>query len=119
MSPTIVEFPNGTFYYAIGAAGGSRIITSTIQSLIHVLDENMTVPQALAQPRLHDQLLPNIVSFEWAYNNETVAFMKSRGHNVTWVAPGQSSAQGLRRLGNGTFEAAGEPRQKDSGGFAI
>jgi gamma-glutamyltranspeptidase / glutathione hydrolase len=119
MSPTIVEFPNGTFYYAIGAAGGSRIITSTIQNLIHVLDENMTVPQALAQPRLHDQLLPNIVSFEWAYDNETVAFMKSRGHNVTWVAPGQSSAQGLRRLGNGTFEAAGEPRQKDSGGFAI
>jgi gamma-glutamyltranspeptidase / glutathione hydrolase len=119
ISPTIVEFPNGTLYYVIGAAGGSRIITSTIQNLIHVLDENMTAPQALAQPRLHDQLQPNVVSFEWAYNNETVAFMKARGHNVTWVAPGQSTAQGLRRLGNGTFEAAGEPRQKDSGGFAI
>ena len=82
----------------------------------------MTAPKALAQPRLHDQLIPNQVSFElppFGYNNETVAFMKSRGHNVTYIAPGQSTAQGIRRLPNGTFEAAGEPRQLDSGGFAI
>jgi gamma-glutamyltranspeptidase / glutathione hydrolase len=119
ISPTIAEFPGGTLYYVIGAAGGSRIITSTIQNLIYVLDQNLTVPQALAQPRLHDQLQPNQVSFEYAYNNDTVAFMRARGHNVTWVAPGQSGAQGLRRLPNGTFEAAGEPRQRNSGGFAI
>jgi gamma-glutamyltranspeptidase / glutathione hydrolase len=119
ISPTIAEFSDGTLYYVIGAAGGSRIITSTIQNLIYVLDQNLTVPQALAQPRLHDQLQPNQVSFEYAYNNDTVAFMRARGHNVTWVAPGQSGAQGLRRLPNGTFEAAGEPRQRNSGGFAI
>jgi gamma-glutamyltranspeptidase / glutathione hydrolase len=119
ISPTIAEFLNGTLYYVIGAAGGSRIITSTIQSLVHVLDQNLTVPQALAQPRLHDQLLPNQVSFEYAYDNDTVTFMKARGHNVTWVAPGQSAVQGLRRLPNGTFEAAREPRQKNSAGFAV
>lgn len=117
ISPVIVEFPNGTLYYVIGAAGGSRIITATIQNLIHVLDQNMTAPEALAQPRLHDQLIPNQCLFEYAYNNETVAFMKSRGHNVTWVAPGLSSAQGIRRLPNGTFEAAGEPRQANSAGM--
>ncbi|KIW30662.1 gamma-glutamyltransferase [Cladophialophora immunda] len=119
ISPTIVEYGNGTLYYVTGAAGGSRIITATIQSLVHVLDQNMTAPQALAQPRLHDQLIPNQVSFEYAYNNETVAFMKSRGHNTTFIAPGQSSAQSIRRLPNGTFEAAGEPRQKNSAGLAI
>ncbi|KAI9700553.1 MAG: hypothetical protein M1820_006707 [Bogoriella megaspora] len=129
MSPTIVSFPNGSLYAAVGAAGGSRIITSTIQNLWHVIDQNKTMAEALAQPRLHDQLIPNQVSFEYhilqngterfGYNNETVAFMKGRGHNVTWIAPGQSTAQGLRRLGNGTFEAAGEPRQLDSGGFAV
>jgi len=118
-SPTIVEFANGTLYYVIGAAGGSRIITATVQNLIHVLDQNMTVPEALAQPRLHDQLIPNQVLFEYTYDNGTVAFMKSRGHDVTWIGPGASTAQGLRRLPNGTFEAAGEPRQLNSGGFAI
>jgi len=119
ISQVIVEFANGTLYFVVGAAGGSRIITSTVQNVINVLDKNLTAPEALAQPRLHDQLIPNQVSFEYAYDNETVAFMKSLGHNVTWVAPGQSAAQAIRRLTNGTFEAAGEPRQLNSGGYAI
>ena len=119
ITPTIVEHANGTLYFVAAAAGGSRIITATLQQLWHVLDQNMTAPQALAQPRLHDQLVPNQVSFEWTYDNATVAFMKARGHNVTWVAPGQSTAQSLRLLSNGSFEAAGEPRQLNSGGFVI
>ncbi|EKG14697.1 Gamma-glutamyltranspeptidase [Macrophomina phaseolina MS6] len=119
ISPVIIEYPNGTLYISVGAAGGSRIITSTIQNIHHMLDEGMTAPEALAEPRLHDQLVPYYVSFEYAYDNSTIAFMKERGHNVTWVAPGQSTAQALRLLGNGTFEAAGEPRQKNSGGFAV
>ncbi|KAB5566235.1 gamma-glutamyltransferase 1 [Coniochaeta sp. 2T2.1] len=119
ISPTIVETSDGKLYFVIGAAGGSRIITSTIQNIHHVLDQNMTAPQALAQPRFHDQLVPNQVSFEYAYDNSTTAYMKSLGHVVTWVAPGQSTAQGVRLLPNGTFEAAGEARQVASGGFAV
>jgi len=119
ISPTIVETSDGKLYFSIGSAGGSRIITATIQNLHHVLDQKMTSAEALAQPRLHDQLSPNQVSFEWAYDNSTVAYLKSLGHNVTWVAPGSSTAQGLRLMPNGTFEAAGEPRQVNSGGFAV
>ncbi|RVX73408.1 hypothetical protein B0A52_03050 [Exophiala mesophila] len=118
IATTIVEFANGTLYYVIGAAGGSRIITSTIQNIVNVLDKGLTAPEALAQPRLHDQLIPNQVVFEYSYDNSTVAFMESLGHNVTWIASAASSAQGLRLLPNGTFEAAGEPRQKNSGGYA-
>ncbi|CAJ2499823.1 Uu.00g026760.m01.CDS01 [Anthostomella pinea] len=118
ISPTIVE-KDGRLYFVIGSAGGSRIITATIQNIHHVLDQGMTTEEALAQPRFHDQLEPNQVSFEYAYDNSTVAYMASLGHNVTWVAPGQSTAQGLRLLPNGTFEAGGEPRQKNSGGFAV
>ncbi|KAL1599561.1 hypothetical protein SLS60_007364 [Paraconiothyrium brasiliense] len=54
-----------------------------------------------------------------AFDNATIAFMKGRGHDVTWMPQGYSSAQSLRWCWNGTFEAAGEPRQKDSGGFAV
>ncbi|KAJ9645076.1 hypothetical protein H2201_001130 [Coniosporium apollinis] len=119
ISPTIVEHANGTLYFVVGAAGGSRIITSTILNLHNVLDLGLSAPEALARPRLHDQLMPNIVAFEYAYDNGTTAFMRERGHNVTWIASALSSAQALRRLGNGTFEAAGEPRQFNSGGFAV
>lgn len=119
ITPAIVTHPNGTLYFITGAAGGSRIITSTLQSVIHVLDEGMSATEALTAPRLHDQLVPNVVSFEYAFDNVTVAFMKERGHNVTWLGPGQSAVQAIRMLGNGAFEAAGEPRQVNSGGFAI
>lgn len=120
MSPMIVEVHGGKKpYFVVGAAGGSRIITSTVQNVIHVLDEGKTAPQALAMPRMHDQLMPAVTTFEWAYDNATVRYLKDRGHNVSWVAPGESTAQAVRLLPNGTFEAAGEPRQLNSGGFAV
>lgn len=45
--------------------------------------------------------------------------MRGKGHNVTWIAPGKSTAQAIRRLGDGKFDAAGEPRQVNSGGFVV
>lgn len=118
MSPIIGE-RDGRVCLAVGAAGGSRITTATIQNVHHVVDQNMAIAEALAEPRLHDQLSPDQVSFEWQYDNATTAYMAALGHKVVWVAPNQSNAQGLRILPNGTFEAAGEPRQKASGGYAV
>jgi len=120
MSPAIVETPEGKLYFVIGAAGGSRIITANIQNIHNVLDgEGLNVAEALRRPRLHDQLTPAVIQFEYTFDNSTVAYLKGLGHNVTWVAPGASSAEGVRVLSNGTFEAAGEPRLKNSGGFAV
>ncbi|KAI9037268.1 gamma-glutamyltransferase [Aspergillus affinis] len=119
ITPAIVTRPNGTVFFIAGSAGGSRIITATVQNIIHAVDEGLSAAEALARPRLHDQLVPNQSSFEYAYDNATVAFMKARGHNVTWVAPGGSTAQAIRVLPNGTFDAAGEPRQLNSGGFSV
>ena len=118
ISPTIAEWlKNGTMYLATGSAGGSQIITATVQNCWNVLDKGLSIADSLAQPRLHDQLSPNVVQFEYTYDNETVDFLKSAGSNVTWVAPGGSTAQGLMYLTNGSFAAAGEPRQHDSGGL--
>ncbi|KAM0173344.1 hypothetical protein ACHAPF_006765 [Botrytis cinerea] len=127
ISPTIVEYPNGTVYIAHASAGGSRIITEVIQHLWHVLDQNMTSAESLRQPRLHDQLSPNNVYFEYGsdtfgiegYSNETTAFFEEIGATISFVAVGSTTAQALRRLGNGTFEAAGEPRQLNSAGYTI
>ena len=119
-TPVIVEHKgNGSLYLVLGAAGGSRIITAVIQNLWHVLDHNMSIAEALKEPRFHDQLLPNVAAFEYSYDNSTVQFMKGRRHNVTWVPEGISSAHGIRMLADGRFEAAGEPRQAESGGFVL
>jgi gamma-glutamyltranspeptidase/glutathione hydrolase len=61
-SPVIVEYLyNGTLYFVTGASGGSRIITATLQSLWNVLDRNLSLYEALAAPRFHDQLNPDVV----------------------------------------------------------
>lgn len=118
ISPTIVE-RNGSFYFTTGAAGGSRITSATIQVLWHVLDQNATSLQALAAPRLHDQIQPNQTTFEYAYNNQTTAYMSARGHNVTFVAPGVSIAMAIKALPNGTYDAASDPRRVSSGGSVV
>ncbi|KAF2769263.1 gamma-glutamyltranspeptidase-like protein [Teratosphaeria nubilosa] len=121
ITPVIVETADDNApYYVVAAAGGSRILTATLQQLWHVLDQNMTVLQALRQPRFHDQLVPDRVEFEWGYDNSTVAFMRERQHAVTWVSDfGRSAVQALRRWGDGSFEAAGEPRHSGSAGLVV
>ena len=115
IAPIMASFANGTLFAVLGASGGSRIITTVIQNALNILDHEMTVHEAVKQPRLHDQLLPNQVTFEWSYDNATVESMRRRGHNVTWGSAG-SSAQAITIV-NGHFEAAGEPRQHDSAGL--
>ena len=120
ITPLIIEHSsNQSLFAVLGAAGGSRIITATIQNALDIMDRNMSAHEALIRPRLHDQLIPNLATFEWDYDNKTVQYMKERGHNVTWVPPVYSSAQALQISSNGIFEAAGEPRQKDSAGLTI
>lgn len=120
ISPVIAaKARDGSLLAAVGAAGGSRIITATATALWHVVEHGMTMGEALAEPRLHDQLMPNRVLLEYSFDNGTAASLAARGHNVTWVAEGLSAVQGVRVLEDGVFEAASEPRQKNSGGLTI
>ncbi|KAH6604904.1 gamma-glutamyltranspeptidase, partial [Trichoderma cornu-damae] len=119
ITPIIAAFPNGTLYAAIGAAGGSRIISATAQVLWHVLDNHdAALAWALRRPRLHDQLMPNAVLLEEGFKDEVAVGLGKRGHNVTWVKLGLSSVQAVR-LTDGVFEAASEPRQKNSAGYTL
>jgi gamma-glutamyltranspeptidase / glutathione hydrolase len=78
----------------------------------------MDMPDALMEPRMHDQLLPAVTTFEDGFDGEVVQSMRERGHNVTMVRRGVSAVQGVRRLWEGEWEAASEPRQRNSGGLA-
>ncbi|KAL8679562.1 MAG: hypothetical protein Q9186_004156 [Xanthomendoza sp. 1 TL-2023] len=103
----------------LGSAGGSRIITAVVQTALFTLLYNLTAYASVAKARLHDQLVPNIATFERDFDNTTIASMQEKGHNVAWVPPGFSSAHIVRLLENGTFEAAAETRQADSAGIIV
>ncbi|KXJ96312.1 gamma-glutamyltransferase [Microdochium bolleyi] len=142
ITPVIIEDKaTGALIATVGAAGGSRIISSTTQVVWHLLgngyvrrrrdqdrrvaekgetETKMTMLEAIREPRLHDQLMPDYTMFEWAFDNTTVADLATRGHNVVWVREGLSAVQGIRVLEAGEgFEAVGETRQRNSGGLTV
>jgi gamma-glutamyltranspeptidase/glutathione hydrolase len=46
---SIAEDENGEFIMATGSAGGSRIITATIQELHHYIDQGLNATESSAQ----------------------------------------------------------------------
>src|SRR3954454_297628 len=64
MTPTIVLRKDGTPWFALGAAGGPRIISAVLQTIINVIDHDMRIQQALDAPRIHHQWMPDEIVFE-------------------------------------------------------
>src|SRR5699024_444783 len=63
MSPTIV-LDNGKLFMVTGSPGGSTIITTTLQSILNVIDFGMNAQQAVNAPRMHQQWYPQHVRIE-------------------------------------------------------
>ncbi|TRM69777.1 nucleophile aminohydrolase [Schizophyllum amplum] len=81
-APTIVEHEDGSFYVAIGGAGGSRIFPSIYQVLLN-LEWGMDVSSAIEYGRVHDQLYPLVLDVDDSYDADVIEGLKARGHNVT------------------------------------
>ena len=75
MSPTIVLSPEGEPLMTIGAAGGSRIITTVLQVIISVIDHKLNVQEAINLGRTHSQWIPDVIRYE-GMNNMNTKFNK-------------------------------------------
>jgi len=110
MSPTIAVGPKGRMLLALGAAGGPRIITTTLDALRAVLDYGETSGQALAAPRMHMQWLPDLVYAEPAtFTSGTLAGLRRMGYDVRF-GPADSAANAVAIGRDGRREAAHDPR---------
>ena len=83
MSPTIVLDPDGTPLMTVGAAGGSRIITTVLQVIISVIDHNLNVQDAINFGRTHSQWIPDVIRYEGEndLNEEFNKFLPSLSTN--------------------------------------
>ena len=82
MSPTIVTRA-GRPFLVLGSPGGSRIITAVLQTIIHVIDFNMNVQEAVDAPRVHHQWLPPVLmAGRFALAPEVQSELEGRGHNI-------------------------------------
>ncbi len=66
----------------VGAAGGSRIISATLQVILNILDFHMPVREAVAAARIHHQWMPDNLIAEAEIAAETKRALERRGHNV-------------------------------------
>jgi gamma-glutamyltranspeptidase/glutathione hydrolase len=97
MAPTLVFAPQGGLLLTIGAAGGSTIPTSIAQAIVHVIDDRMPVDRAIAQPRMHHNLFPDVVRIEPSgLEAATARALEQRGHKLAFGAePFQEHEPGL------------------------
>ena len=83
MTPTIVE-RNGKLLMLLGSPGGSRIITSVLQTILNVTEFKMSMQEAVNTPRFHHQWLPDEVLFEPdSFSKTALDNLKGKGYHIT------------------------------------
>lgn len=109
MTPTIV-FHAGKPLLATGSPGGSRIISTTAQVIMNVIDHRMNIAEAVAAPRIHHQWIPDELRVESGISPDTVVMLRGRGH-VVIENNAMGSANSVMRTEQGLLGTA-DPRRR-------
>lgn len=84
MTPSIVLDSTKQLHMVVGTPGGPRIITMVYHVISNVIDHRMSLPEAIAAPRLHHQGLPDSLMVEQGgFAAETLDSLRARGHSVS------------------------------------
>jgi gamma-glutamyltranspeptidase / glutathione hydrolase len=117
MSPTIV-LREGRPLVAVGSPGGSTIITTVLQILVNRFDFGMTLPEAIAAPRL-SQRNTTTTQAEPAFLSRPLADdLRDRGHEFVETAE-IGAATGIAFLRGGLVQAAAEPSRRGGGSALV
>ncbi len=112
MSPTIVK-KNGKNFLVTGSPGGSRIITTTLQVIMNVVDHNLNIQAAVNAPRVHHQWLPDEVRIEEGISPDTIKLLEEMGHSVNQKAA-MGAIQSIMVGDDGTLYGGADPRRSTS-----
>ncbi|MEP9362094.1 gamma-glutamyltransferase [Nocardioides sp. CN2-186] len=123
MSPTIV-LQHGKPYLAVGSPGGSTIITTVLQILMNRLDLGLSLPAAIAAPRV-SQRNAATDDAEPRFTRKYGDALDALGHDVkTYADPftgtheiGAATAIEFRR--NGSVVVAAEPKRRGGGSAMV
>ncbi len=110
MTPTIVLDPSDRLFMVLGARGGPRIITSTAQVILNVIENRMSLADAMSAPRIHHQALPDTIRYEaGGIGTTTVDRLRAMGYQLTAAASIGASVVAIRRV-RGGWEGMDDPR---------
>jgi len=110
MAPTIIlqgERPE----IVVGGAGGPRIISATLQTILNLIDFRMPVKEAVAAPRIHHQWMPDNLIAEADIPAEAKRSLERRGHSVR--ERGVASVVQAIVVKQGKASGAADPRKEE------
>ena len=110
MSPTIV-LKDGKPWLVTGSPGGSRIITTTMETVINHIDFAMNPAEAAALPRVHHQWTPDELRVEKGLSPDTIRLLEQMGHKIA-VKPTMGRTQTIQLREDGLYGFS-DPRNPD------
>jgi len=82
MTPTIL-LKDDKVSLVTGSPGGTTIITSVYQSILNVVEFNMTAEQAVNAPRFHHQLLPkDVIRYHPGFDAKVIDELSAMGYTL-------------------------------------
>ena len=111
MTPTLV-LKNNKPYIVLGTPGGTTIPTSVFQTIVDIIDFDMTAAQAVNSPKFHHQWLPDEVMTEPSFSSTTQHILEQKGY----VFKGREAIGRTEviKITNAGVEAAADIRGNDS-----
>ena len=109
MSPTLILDQNQNPVLALGAPGGTNIITAVAQTILHHYEFKLNLFDSIAAPRIHQQWKPDVLFIEnQNVSPETLNKLQAMGWTIerTWV---QTAIMAVSRDENG-FTGVSDPR---------
>ncbi len=113
MTPTIIE-KNGDLYMVVGTPGGSTIITSVFQTILNVIDFDLSMQSAVNAKKFHHQWLPDEVQLEPdALDSATQKILENKGYLLRVRGPiGRVDA--ILKTKWGYLQGGADPRGDDT-----
>ncbi|CAZ79443.1 unnamed protein product [Tuber melanosporum] len=111
-TPTIIVEEDGAPGLVIGGSGGSRIVTGVFQAIVKNYLWGYNLLDTIKSPRLHHQLIPEVVSAERGTEKWILEGLEERGHVIGLRGIGEASGgsviQVVKGMDSGRVEAVAD-----------
>jgi len=112
MSPTIV-LEKGKAWLVVGTPGGTTITTSVFQTLIDILEFNLSTEDAVDKPKFHHQWLPDELYVEQGFPEAIRGQLQKMGYTIV-ERSSIGRTEVIKILPGGGIEAVGDDRGEDT-----
>ncbi|XP_055551315.1 glutathione hydrolase 1 proenzyme-like isoform X2 [Wyeomyia smithii] len=117
MSPTIIVGSNGNVKLVVGAAGGTKITTAVAMIIMKILWFGKDIKEAVDTPRIHHQLIPMALQYEFGNLEIILRGLQAKGHSIHRYRERGSIVCGIAQNKTGVYANADFRKGGEVSGF--